>query len=184
MQNVFLTKGHGYENHSTEGRCTAFDGFEIIASPLGGFDREARESRVYRWKPDPLGGTDYGSHVIALAIRPGRPRELYILMHHGGGREVWLIPQFFDGGALVEHIKAMPERLQYALLYSIHKGMSEAYHQGAAETRAEWAKAFHEKRIKTRRRNNCVYVEIMADWQVAEREREKANRAALKAASA
>lgn len=107
---VFIKTGHGYENHSTEGRCTAFDGFEIIAAPLhqagegwqAAFGNEARESRVYRRASG--NGTDYGSHAIKLG--KDRHGDLHILMQHGSGREVWRIPQFFDGGDLAVHIAA------------------------------------------------------------------------------
>lgn len=159
MQNVFIRTGHGYEE-SDRGRCDAFDGFEIIAAPLGEFDNEARESRVYRRASG--NGTDYGSHAIKLARMSGTSSGLYILMHHGGGREVWRIPDFYDGGDLAAHIVAMPERLQYALLYSLYKMGNEARYQAQSETRAEWATAIAEKRIRRKRGR----VEIVPQWEI------------------
>lgn len=174
MQNVLIRTGHGYEV-SDRGRCEAFDGFEIIAAPLhqdgegwqAAFGNEARESRIFR-RPDGRGGergTDYGSHAIKLAKMP-HDSALYILMHHGGGREVWRIPEFYDGGDLAEHIIALPERLQYALLYTIYNMASDARSQGKAETRREWAQAIVDKRIRKRKRNGSYRVEIIPQWEL------------------
>lgn len=159
---VFIRSGHGYEQ-SDRGRCDAFDGFDIIAAPLhqsgegwqAAFGKEARESRIFR-RDNGRGGTDYGSHAIKLAKLSGALghevfRDLYILMHHGGGREVWRMPRFWDGGDLEAAILAMPERVQYALLYSIWRIASEARTQAQAETRQQWAQAIGDGRIKKHR---------------------------------
>lgn len=150
MQNVLIATGHGYENHSTQGRCTAFDGFEVLCNPLGGYDKEDRESRVFGKQANGNGGTTYDAFSIKLA-KQEYDRELYILMQHGAGREVWKIPQFYDGGALADHILAMPERVQYALLFSMWKMASEARTQAHNETRAKWAQAYVDGRIKKHR---------------------------------
>lgn len=173
MQNVLIKTGHGYENHSKEGRCEAFDGFEIIAAPLhqdgdgwqAAFGNEARESRIYNKSGVPGRGCDYGSHAIKLARRE-HDRDLYILMHHGGGREVWRIPSFYDGGDLAEHITGLPERLQYALLYTLYTMASESRTQAKAETRREWAEAYSNKRIRIKRRDGRRYVEILQQWEI------------------
>lgn len=162
MQNVLIRTGHGYEV-SDRGRCEAFDGFDIIAAPLGEFDNAARESRVYR-RPDGRGGergTDYGSHAIKLA-RMKHDGALYILMHHGGGREVWRVPEFYDGGDLAAHIVGLPDRLQYALLYSMWQMARYAREQAQAETRAQWAQAIADKRIRRRKGR----VEIVPQWEI------------------
>lgn len=150
MQNVLIATGHGYENHPAFGRCTVFDGYEVLANPLGGYDNAARESRVFNRKENGNGGICYGAFSIKLAKREFG-RELYILMEHGGGREVWQITQFFDGGGLAAHILAMPERLQYSLLFTIWKTASESRNQGQDETRAKWAQAYVDGKIKKRR---------------------------------
>jgi hypothetical protein len=174
MQNVLIRTGHGYES-GDRGRCEAFDGFEIIAAPLhqegdgwqAAFGDKARESRVYR-RPDGRGGergTDYGSHAIKLA-RQRHDSDLYILMHHGGGREVWRVPSFYDGGDLAAHIIGLPERLQYALLYTLYSMANNARTQAQAETRREWAQAFSDKRIRKKRKGGSVRVEIVPQWEI------------------
>jgi len=161
MDSAFIRFGHGYETGSRE-RCEAFDGFEVIAAPLGDLDNAARESRIFRWK-GPSGGTDYGSHAIKLAKQRFGERlsgDLYILMHHGGGREVLRVPTFHDGGNLEAAILALPERLQYALLYTIYQAASNARREAQRETATKYSKAFLEKRLKRKRRDNRIYVEI------------------------
>jgi hypothetical protein len=151
MQSVFIQSGHGYEV-SDRGRCAAFDGFTILAEPLPGYEKAGRESRVFRGDSECGGGVTYASYTIKLANR-GFDNDLYLLVQHGAGREVWRLPSFYDGGALKDHILAMPERLQFALLFSIYRIASEARNQANAATRAEWAQAFVDGRIKKRRAN-------------------------------
>jgi hypothetical protein len=74
-------------------------------------------------------------------------------VEHGAGREVWLVSSFFDGGQLKAHILAMPERMQFALLFTLYKMASNARYEARAETRQEWASAFVEGRIKKHRAN-------------------------------
>lgn len=173
MQNVLIRTGHGYENHSTKGRCEAFDGFEIIAAPLhqegdgwqAAFGNAARESRIYNKSGVPGRGCDYGSHAIKLARMP-HDSALYILMHHGSGREVLRVPEFYDGGDLAAHIIGLPERLQYALLYTLYKTASYARDQGQAETQRNWAQAFADKRIRKRKKGGAYRVEIIPQWAI------------------
>lgn len=150
---TFIRSGHGYENHSQYGRCTAFDGYEIIGNPLGGYDAQARESRVFNRQPNGNGGTCYGAYSIQIGRDKGAGERgsLYILMSHGAGREVWRIPDFYDGGDLKAHILAMPERLQYALLMTLYKMGSESRRQAEQETRRELYEAFVDGRIKKRK---------------------------------
>jgi hypothetical protein len=176
MSAAFVKFGHGYEEGS-RGRCDAFDGFTILAAPLhqegegwkSAFGDKARESRVFYHKD---GATCYGSHAIKLA--ENRFKDLYILMHHGAGREVLSVPRFYDGGDLRAAILAMPERLQYALLYTIWQTASNARTEAQAETRATWAKAVHEKRIRKRKRGGTVRIEIIPEWEIAMKEKSAA----------
>ncbi|HEX9807888.1 MAG TPA: hypothetical protein VGA34_13425 [Alteraurantiacibacter sp.] len=171
----FIRSGHGYENHSTEGRCTAFDGFQIIAAPLhqegegwqAAFGNEARESRIYRRASG--NGTDYGSHAIKLARAASEyDHDLYLLMHHGGGREVWRIPRFWDGGDLEASIVAMPERLQYSLLYTMWTMARDSRDQAQTETRQAWAQAIVDGRISKKRATKFrgPVVEIIPQWEI------------------
>ena len=171
MENIFIGKGHGYESGS-QGRCTAFDGFEIIANPLGGDNAADRESRVFNRKENGNGGTTYASHTVRLAKR-GFDRGLFLLIQHGGGREVLALPSFYDGGDLQEHILALPERLQFALLMTLYKTASAAKRQGESETRQTWAQAFADGRIKKRRatKTRAARVEILQQWEIDTKKR-------------
>ena len=172
MDSAFVRFGHGYETGS-RGRCEAFDGFTIIANPLGGFAERDREARHWP-RAGGLPGTTYGSHAIWLAVRDSeaphlessRPIDLFILMHHGGGREVLRVPGFHDGGALRAAILAMPEREQYALLYSIWRTASPARGEAQQQTANKYAEAFAEGRLKKKRRAGAVRVEIAPRVQV------------------
>ena len=168
-QLTFIRSGHGYENCPDRGRCTAFDGYEIIGNPLGGYDAQARESRVFNRQPNGNGGnggTCYGAYSIQIGRDKGAGNRgsLYILMSHGAGREVWRIPDFYDGGDLKAHILAMPERLQYALLMTLFKMGGDAMAQGADTTRRELYQAFADGRLKKRKQwgSNTYRVSVEA----------------------
>lgn len=176
MDTAFVRFGHGYEQ-SARGRCEAFDGFEVIAAPLGGFDQAARDSRVFRRTSG--NATTYASHAIKVAKLTGTSGGLYILMHHGGGREVLAIPTFYDGGDLEKTLLGMPERLQYALLYTIWQTARNAREQAQSETTRQWAQAFAEKRIRRRRatKSRAARVEIIPEWEANALRRARAGRA-------
>jgi hypothetical protein len=157
MNAAFVRFGRGCEQGSY-GRCEAFDGFDVIAAPLGDFDAMARDSRVFTRASG--NRVTYASHAIKLA-RGDRQGDLFILMQHGGGREVLRVPEFYDGGALVAAILAMPERLQYALLYSIWNTAANARREAQDQTRAEYAQAFVDGRLKKRRRNHRIFVDVL-----------------------
>ncbi len=185
MNGAFIRKGHGYENHSTQGRCTAFDDYDIIASPLNGdgddwcapFSEKARESRVFPGKSSSPGVT-YASHSIKLGRSRGYSRgELFILMHNGSGREVLAVPSFYDQGDLEAAILAMPERVQYALLYTIWNTASNARTEAIDKTSFDWRKAIVEKRVKQKRVNGGVRVQIIEPWEVEMKARMKAEKA-------
>lgn len=162
MENVFIRNGHGYESGSM-GRCDAFDGFEILAAPLPGYDSAGRESRVFNRQPNGNGGTCYGAYTVKLARQSGGLHDLFLLVQHGGGREVWRVPRFYDGGAMESALLAMPEREQYALLLTMYEIASYARSQAQTETRQTWAQAFADGRIKKRRaaRGRPARVEII-----------------------
>lgn len=148
MKEIFAATGSGYADDRT------FDDYTVIAEPL-----PTREDRIFRGEH---GGTDYGSHSIKLAHPKDFPTHgLYILMSHGAGTRVLKIRQFFDQGALKSFILAMPEREQYALLYTLFYQAEEAANIAASATRSEWVRAFLEKRIrKSRPKQGRVRVTI------------------------
>jgi hypothetical protein len=179
MERVIIARGHGYQTvnppYVTE-RCTAFDGYEIIANPLGEFSAADRERRVLgRVDGKPGTGTDYGSHAIKLAVRENGgtykgSRNLFILMQHGGGRVVYAMKQMFDGGATERALLALPEAELYGILYTMAEMAEDAHRQGCRETVHRWAKAFVDKRIRKRRNGT---VEIESDWEAEARKRRR-----------
>lgn len=114
---AFVAIGHGYEAGSM-GRCEAFDPYDILANPLGGFGNADRESRSF---PSPSGGpgVTYSSHAVYLMrrkdARPG-DKELYVAVHHGGGRQIWRLPCCYHYtaetvAALLARVEAIEARL-------------------------------------------------------------------------
>jgi hypothetical protein len=183
MYSAFIRFGHGYEQ-SDRGRCEAFDGFDIIAVPLGDFDTASRDSRVFHRSSG--NAVTYASHAIKLARMSGDRAhgDLYILMHNGSGREVLRVPSFYDGGDLEATIITLPERVQYALLYSIWQTARNARYEAQEQTAQRWATAYKEKRIRQRRatRTRGPRVEIIPDWEI-DLKTKAAARAEIKGAS-
>lgn len=173
MQSGFIAFGHGYEKHSTQGRCTAFDGFRIIAAPLGEFSEADRERRVWQREGSSWGVT-YGSHAIKLAVRDtDRPRGLYILGHHGGGREVLALNTGPDWEAMRDTLLALDERTLYAVLYSIWQTAADVRREAESRTAGKWAQAYADGHIRKRRatRNRPARVEILQSWELDSRKR-------------
>ena len=152
---AFVGTGHGYEK-SEQGPCTAFEPFEILANPLGGFDDASRESRVFDRKGSP--GVTYGSHALYLMRRKRDEsdrdaRNLYVAVHNGSGRTIWRLPACFNYlGETLEALQAMPERALYSLLWGITEALADTKRHAHEETRHEWARATIAKRVRTRRK--------------------------------
>jgi hypothetical protein len=161
MNATFIKKGHGYET-GEYGRCTAFDGYTVIAAPLDGQDAAARESRVFNREANGNGGTCYGAYTLKLA-KGEYGRDKYLLVQHGGGREVWRVPAFYDGGALDEMILALPERLQYALLMTLYKIGRDSRAQAQTETRQEVFKAHVDGRLKKKKNRGTASYKVWID---------------------
>jgi hypothetical protein len=144
MNRVFIARGTRYADDKT------FDGFDVIAEPCAD-----RESRIFGADADGRGGTDYRSHSYKLATRGAHSykgnRSLFLLVEHGGGREVLAVPSFYDGGAWVSALLAMPERLQYGTLATLYQIARHAHDTATDTTREEWAQAFVDGRIRKSR---------------------------------
>lgn len=176
MDKAFIRFGHGYTENLSPGRgpCTAFDGFKVIAAPLGEWSDADRESRVWK-KPEALWGVTYGSHAIKLAeLDDGyaSTRGLYILGWHGGGREVLAMATGPDWQAVRDALLALPERTLYAALYSIWQTASNARREAQSETAGKWAQACADKRIRKVRGRNRV--EIVEPWEAEMKARKRA----------
>lgn len=166
MERAFIRKGHGYENPSPGSGyepCKAFEGFTVIANPLGGpYSAADRERRVFRGEK-PGQGCDYSSHSIQLAIMTSeadrKSPSLYILMQNGSGREVLMLPGFYGAG-LVDNqaaLLAMPERQLYAMLYTIWQVASNARHEAADAMATKWRDAYLDGRIRKSRPRGGYY---------------------------
>lgn len=155
LQSPLVATGHGYEQ-SERGRCTAFDGLEIIANPLGGFDNASRESRIFRPEGGkPGSGVCYGSHALYLmrkADADKRDRGLYVGVHHGGGRQVWALPAcYYYLNETADALAAMPERALYSLLHGIADTLDNAKRATERDTADTWRRATVDKRVRVSR---------------------------------
>lgn len=161
----FTAKGHGYTDprYISPGMtvCTAFDGWHVIATPLGGHSAADRERRVFR-RGDGLGVT-YASQVIALAESGGD--SLAILMHNGSGREVLALGRGPDMAAMRAAFLAMDERTLYAVLYSIWRTATTTRSDSASETRTQWAQAYIDGRIRKKRRAGRISVSVETQFE-------------------
>ena len=144
----------------------SFDEFTVIDDPC-----PTRESRVFsRTSIDGMGqerksGTDYGSHSLKLARRTGGG-ELVILVQHGGGRELCTVREIYIQDGMEGVVMALADPVQrYALLYSIWDGARREADQARTATRSEWAQAFVEKRLKSRRKGGRIRVEILPVYE-------------------
>lgn len=176
MTRAFVAKGHGYTNPSPGSSyepCTAFASYHVIAAPLPGNSAAERDARVFGRINDKKGtGVCYGAYIIALAVDErawrddiettlARNPDLYILMQNGCGREVLMVPSFYDRGDLSRALVALPERLQYAMLHTIWSIASNAREEAKHQTARLWGEAYLDGRIrkKTKRGRTTVSVE-------------------------
>lgn len=148
---ALVATGHGYEAGS-RGRCDAFDAFEILANPLGGFGAADRESRTFKGKSGP--GVTYGSHALYLMRRRDdrTDRALYVAVHHGGGRRIWQLPAcYYYREETAAALVAMEPRALYSLLYGIVELAEEAAKQARDAAEHKWRKGAVDKRIRVSR---------------------------------
>ncbi len=167
LTEVLIAQGHGYDNPSTPGRerCTAFDGYTVLREPL-----PTRASRILGRVDGKEGtGCDYGSHSIKLAVRTddleyGRKHpQLFILMHHGGGREVVRMKTMYDGGITAAALLALPDVALYGVLYMMWDMATTAARSASSATKAQWQTAFVKKQIRRRAYPSKGYVKVWID---------------------
>jgi hypothetical protein len=160
MKKVFFS-GHGYENPSPGSGykpCTVFQGYDVLANPLGGFSEADRARRSF---PAGWGNVrvTYDSHAVKLGrTQPSRfdagdrsSGTLAVMMQHGGGRRVSLLRICQMREEIEAALLAMPEAALYFLLYAIAETVEDANRQGYAQAADEWRTAVEEKRIRRRR---------------------------------
>ena len=152
LNSALVATGHGYEK-SDRGRCEAFDPYDIVANPLGEWSNADRESRSFAGKSGP--GVTYGSHAVYLMrrkdARPGE-RDLFVAVHHGGGRRVWRLPTcYYYTEETLAALLAMPERALYSLLYGIIDALDNTKRAAERDTASEWRRATLDKRVKVSR---------------------------------
>lgn len=162
----FTAKGHGYTDprYLSPGMavCTAFDGWNVIARPLGGNSNADRDNRVFKRGDGP--GVTYASHVIALA-ETDKGESLAILMENGGGREVLALGRGPDMAAMRAAFLAMDPRTLYAVLYSIWRTATTTRSEAASETRTQWAQAYIDGRIRKKRRAGRISVSVETQFE-------------------
>lgn len=150
----------------------AFDGFEILASPLGGVSNADRERRVFKGR-DGSPGVTYASHVFKLARREGAAsydRDLFVLVENGSGRSVLKFPMIYDHGATRDALLNLPEPVLYGLLHSVWSTADNARSEAISATAQRWGQAIAEKRIRKRKGR----IEIMEPWEAEARARKRA----------
>lgn len=173
MQAAFIRKGHGYTSPSPGSGyepCTAFDGFTVIANPLGGFSNADRERRVFSIKPGGETKVTYGSHAISLAYQTcdgeRASRDLFILMENGSGREVLRVRNGISGNPLEAMLLALPEALLYSLLYTLWDTANDARNAAETATAIKWRDAFLDGRIrKSRPRGGYFRVTVESEFE-------------------
>lgn len=154
-QSIFIGRGNGYAG------CTAFDGFTVLAAPVA--EREARIFGGTDGKPG--SGTCYRAYEIKLACRTGEEqrtrRDLFMLISHGGGREVVRVPAFYDAGETQAGLLALPERVMYGVLFTIYKAAQDAATVARQETGQRYGRAFLEGRMRKTKRGNIRSLKLV-----------------------
>jgi hypothetical protein len=95
-----------------------------------------------------------------LSSWPRRPRGLYILGQHGGGREVLALDTGPDWKAVRDALLLLDERTLYAVLYSIWQTAASARTQAQSETQRKWSLAYVDGRIRKSRQGGQVRVYV------------------------
>lgn len=131
-----------------------FSEFEVLKRPCA-----ERESRIFKTSPEKA-GTCYRAYNLTLA-REQYGRALVILIQHGGGKEALRVGNVYglEADWLLE---IADERRLYAALWSLYKTADAARTDAAQTTAHKYCEAFATGRLKKRRRNRRLYVEIEA----------------------
>ena len=106
-----------------------------------------------------LNNTDYRSHWFVMTENHG---QVQILVKHGAGEERFhlgfksMLKQFVDAAA------SMDSDTRYLTFHTLFRVHSEARYSAITDTSRKYAQAFVDGRLKKRKRNNQVRVEIVA----------------------
>jgi hypothetical protein len=181
--------GHGYENPSPGSGytpCKAFDGFDVITNPLGGFSNTDRQRRVFPSRSLSNVQVTYGSHAVKLGREtPGRFSEgpergtLAVLMEHGGGRQLSPLRICQRMDKIEAGLLAMEEEALYFLLYAISETVDDARRQGVEAERERWTKAAAEGRLRKRRAKGGrpARLDVFDFWEMPRAWRDAHNKA-------
>lgn len=183
LKTALHATGHGYESGS-RGRCEAFDAFEIVANPLGGFSNADRESRSFPGRAGGPGVT-YGSHALYLLRekdhKPG-DRDYFVAVHNGSGRQIWRLPACYGYcDETVVALVAMPERALYSLLWGVVEALDDTRRAAEGATAHNWRRATLDKRVKVSRQpaKGRAFVWIEPERNADETNQQHALRCAL-----
>jgi hypothetical protein len=110
-------------------------------------------------EPGRCGGQDSHCHHFRLVKRHG---DYVVVVRHGGGEERFRIASHRPGATpLVESMERMDSNGRYWSLHLLYYSMAEAALTAQEQERMRWTAAAAEKRIKLRRRNGGIRVDIM-----------------------
>jgi len=109
-------------------------------------------------------GVDCRSHSFKL-VRPRYGRGVDLLVRHGGGDERFEVDH---SGRIVAAFEPLDSDARYWLLHTLHNLHRRAADDARTRTANRYAQAFAEGRLKKRRRNGRVFVEIAEPAVAAE----------------
>ena len=132
-----------------------FNGYTELARPLPN-----RDDRVFDSRYGSPSKVTYGSFSLALA-KENVTGSAVILVEHGAGKEIYdLESQWITVEPLLQLMKTN-ERDCYAMLFALYKMADNAATRAAMETARQYKFAFIEGRLKKRRKNHKIYVDII-----------------------
>ena len=137
-------------------RSVPIEKLEHIRTVNGGIAYRKKSRRT------PGDGVDRKSHTYGLWINHDFVRsQAVISVQHGGGIHFLLIPHFSFDETILDLQKSLNDQQFYDLLDVILTAYVHGQDHGRSETRRQWSQAFVDKRIKKRRKDGRVHVEIV-----------------------
>ncbi len=104
-------------------------------------------------------GVDYRSHWLVLFKYDIGGYCLRV--KHGGGEETFDLGHSAE--PLIKAFEGLSSDDRYEALYIVYKAASTAAQTASEETRVRYARAFLDKRLKRRRSQNKIYVDVLPE---------------------
>lgn len=105
-----------------------------------------------------VNNVDFKSHWLVLV--QAQYGGYFLLVKHGGGEERISLG-YEHHTASLKTLELVPEDQRYLILYTIYRAHSNAEDNAITNTATKYKLAFLEKRLKRRRKNNRLYVDII-----------------------